>query len=111
MEDDKWVQEADRANLFRKIFRRSSITDDQKVAGMYIPADKMPSILSSMGQSFDEGELKKEVASAAPTGKLDFNAYSDIASKFVSKPGAITKAATEQFAFRNLAKLNDFSDY
>jgi hypothetical protein len=45
------------------------------------------------------------------SGKVDFNTYTSIASRFVTKPGAITKAATEPFAFKNLAKLNDFSDY
>jgi hypothetical protein len=109
--EDKWVQDADRVNLFRKIFRRSSISDEQKVQGMYVPAEKMGSILTQMGQSFDENELQKEVGRAAPSGKVDFNTYTSIASRFVTKPGAITKAATEPFAFKNLAKLNDFSDY
>jgi len=109
--EDKWVADADRVNLFRKIFRRSSISDDQKTQGMYVPAEKMGSILSQMGQSFDENELKAAVDQAAPSGKVDFSTYSNIASKFVTKPGAITKAATEAFAFKNLAKMNDFSDY
>ncbi len=59
--------------VFRKIFRRSSISDEQKVQGMYVPAEKMGSILTQMGQSFDENELQKEVGRAARKSQYEFH--------------------------------------
>jgi hypothetical protein len=40
---------------------------------MYVPAEKMGSILTQMGQSFDENELQKEVGRAARKSQYEFH--------------------------------------
>jgi len=95
-------------NMMKKLFRRSSLTPAKEYG--VIKSSAMLTILDSMGQHVDENELNKFIAKVQSSdGTLDYDAFTLICSKFLKDPAALARASGDEFAFKHLIKLPDFS--
>jgi len=102
------MNEEEKINMMRKIFRRSSI-DTNKFEGV-INSNMMGVILNSMGQSYDTAELNRWIAKFDNTGKIDYDAYTRICGHFIKNPAALVKSANDKYSFKNLINLADFEN-